>query len=235
LGSNRTIWVVRVDDDLYVRSVNGRTSDWFRRTQRRHEGRIRAGGVEMDVMFVEADADLEDRIEGAYRQKYRRYAKSIVDSALTPPGAIGGAEARAAGVASDPSMGGSQAEREQRVTPLELFFESTVPGAVAIGDDLLAHPVLLRDPDHGAAAEAIHQRADLGDERRRWATPPSVMLQRGEATGVQQQRLQRRRDAPDGSTTATRSRWRACCATRSTSYGRSPSARDSSTARSRSA
>jgi hypothetical protein len=27
LGSKRTIWVVRVDDDLYVRSVNGRTSD----------------------------------------------------------------------------------------------------------------------------------------------------------------------------------------------------------------
>ena len=25
-----TIWVVRLGDDLYVRSVNGRTSDWFR-------------------------------------------------------------------------------------------------------------------------------------------------------------------------------------------------------------
>jgi hypothetical protein len=37
LGSNRTIWVVRVDDDLYVRSVNGRTSDWFRGTQRHHK------------------------------------------------------------------------------------------------------------------------------------------------------------------------------------------------------
>jgi hypothetical protein len=24
LGSRRTIWVVRVDDDIYVRSVNGR-------------------------------------------------------------------------------------------------------------------------------------------------------------------------------------------------------------------
>ena len=27
LGSKRTIWVVRVDDDLYIRSMNGRTSD----------------------------------------------------------------------------------------------------------------------------------------------------------------------------------------------------------------
>jgi hypothetical protein len=84
LGSRRTIWVVRVDDDLYVRSVNGRTSDWFRGTQRRHEGRIRAGGVEKDVRFVEAEADLEARIDEAYRHKYRRYAKRIVDSTLTP-------------------------------------------------------------------------------------------------------------------------------------------------------
>jgi len=56
LGSPRTIWVVRVDDDLYVRSVNGRRSDWFRGTQRRHQGRIRAGGVEKHVTFVEAAA-----------------------------------------------------------------------------------------------------------------------------------------------------------------------------------
>jgi hypothetical protein len=76
--------VVRVGDDFYVRSVNGRTSDWFRGTQRRHEGRIRAGGVEKDVMFVEADADLAGRIDEAYREKYSRYAKSIVDSTLTP-------------------------------------------------------------------------------------------------------------------------------------------------------
>ena len=41
-----TIWVVRLGDDLYVRSVNGRTSAWFRGTQVRHEGHIQAGGVE---------------------------------------------------------------------------------------------------------------------------------------------------------------------------------------------
>jgi hypothetical protein len=76
--------VVRVDEDVYVRSVNGRTSDWFRGTQRRHEGRIRAGGLEKDVTFVEADADLETQIDDACREKYRRYAKSIVDSTLTP-------------------------------------------------------------------------------------------------------------------------------------------------------
>ena len=47
------IWVVRVGDNLYVRSVNGRSSGWFRGVSARHEGRISAGGVEKDVTFVE--------------------------------------------------------------------------------------------------------------------------------------------------------------------------------------
>jgi hypothetical protein len=79
-----TIWVVRVGDDLYVRSVNGRTGAWFRGTQVRHEGRIGAGGVEKDVTFVDADDGINDQIDDAYRSKYRRYAPSIVGSVLTP-------------------------------------------------------------------------------------------------------------------------------------------------------
>ena len=52
-----TIWVVRVDDALYVRSVNGRDSGWFRGVLTRHEGSVRAGGVAKDVGFIEeADA-----------------------------------------------------------------------------------------------------------------------------------------------------------------------------------
>ncbi len=73
-----TIWVIRLGDDLYVRSVNGRTAAWFRGTQVRHEGRIWAGGVEKDVTFVDADPDINDQIDAAYRSKYRRYAASIV-------------------------------------------------------------------------------------------------------------------------------------------------------------
>jgi len=79
-----TIWVVRRGDDLYVRSVNGRTGAWFRATQDRHEGRIRAGGVEKDVTFVDADRSIDDAIDAAYRTKYRRYAPSIVDHVVTP-------------------------------------------------------------------------------------------------------------------------------------------------------
>src|SRR5690606_17032587 len=33
-----TIWVVRVGDDLYVRSYRGRGGVWFRAAQMRHEG-----------------------------------------------------------------------------------------------------------------------------------------------------------------------------------------------------
>ena len=78
-----TIWVVRHGDDVYVRSVNGRTSSWFRGAQARHEAHIRAGGVDKDVLLVEAD-DANDEIDAAYRAKYRRYAESIVGSIVTP-------------------------------------------------------------------------------------------------------------------------------------------------------
>ena len=80
-----TIWVVRVGDDLYVRSVYGRGSGWFRGTQARREGHIRAGGVEKEVAFVdETDPDIHAQIDAAYRTKYRRYAASIVNTTLTP-------------------------------------------------------------------------------------------------------------------------------------------------------
>jgi hypothetical protein len=46
-----TIWVVRVGDDLYVRSYRGRRGGWFRSVLRRPEGRIRAGGVTRVVAF----------------------------------------------------------------------------------------------------------------------------------------------------------------------------------------
>src|SRR5512147_49160 len=80
-----TIWVVRLGDDLYVRSVNGRTAAWFRGTQVRHEGHIQAGGVEKDVSFVEeADPAINDQLDAGYRTKYRRYAASIISPIVSP-------------------------------------------------------------------------------------------------------------------------------------------------------
>src|SRR5512143_2241451 len=72
-----TIWVVRLGDDLYVRSVNGRGSAWFSGVLVRHQGSIQAGGVEKDVSFVEqADPILNDQLDAVYRKKYRRYPDS---------------------------------------------------------------------------------------------------------------------------------------------------------------
>ncbi len=79
-----TIWVVRYGDDLYVRSVNGRSAAWFRGSQDVHEGHIQAGGVEKDVTFVDADHDIGDELDAAYRNKYRRYAKNFVDGIVSP-------------------------------------------------------------------------------------------------------------------------------------------------------
>jgi hypothetical protein len=70
------MWVVRHGDDLYVRSVNGRTSSWFRGAQTRHEAHISAG-VNKDVLLVATDHS-DDGIDAAYRAKYHRYADSIV-------------------------------------------------------------------------------------------------------------------------------------------------------------
>ncbi len=83
LRNQVTIWVVRHGDDLYVRSVNGRTAAWFRGTQVRHEGHIQAGGIDKDVTFVDAAPDLNDQIDAAYRTKYRRYAASIISSIVS--------------------------------------------------------------------------------------------------------------------------------------------------------
>ncbi len=73
-----TVWVVRLGDDLYVRSVNGRGSAWFRDTQVRFEGHIWAGGVDKDVTFVEeTDLATNDKIDSAYLTKYSRYPQYV--------------------------------------------------------------------------------------------------------------------------------------------------------------
>jgi len=81
-----TIWVIRLGDGLYIRSAYGPGSVWFRGTRVRHEGRIRAGGIEKDVSFVDAGADpaLNDQIDTAYRTKYRRYEDTYVKPMVSP-------------------------------------------------------------------------------------------------------------------------------------------------------
>ena len=80
-----TMWVVRDGDELYVRSMHGRAGAWFRGTQTRHRGHIRSAGVAKDVTFiVDTDPAVNDRIDAAYRGKYRRYGANIVGSVVNP-------------------------------------------------------------------------------------------------------------------------------------------------------
>ncbi len=80
------IWVVRVGDDLYVRSWRGREGAWFRHVQRRPEGRIGASGVTKDAMLVDASSDeaLNNEIDAAYQSKYRRYSTTYVRPMIAP-------------------------------------------------------------------------------------------------------------------------------------------------------
>lgn len=78
------IWVVRVGDDLYIRSVRGATAAWFRGTQARDEGRIWADGAEWEVRFVAPDHAPHAEIDKAYRVKYRAYADTHVPPIIRP-------------------------------------------------------------------------------------------------------------------------------------------------------
>lgn len=96
------MWMVRVGDDIYARSVNGRTSAWFRGMQTRHKGRMRAGGVVKDVSFVEeTDPGINDQINDAYRTKYSHYPGSIINH-------MNGSDARAATIKLVPRLTSSQ-------------------------------------------------------------------------------------------------------------------------------
>ncbi|MFF3567722.1 DUF2255 family protein [Nocardia jiangxiensis] len=84
LTKPRIIWAVRDGDEVYIRSVNGPAATWYRSTRPHHEGRLRAADLGVDVTFVDADDTVDDRVDAAYRDKYRRYATSIVDSINSP-------------------------------------------------------------------------------------------------------------------------------------------------------
>ncbi len=71
LGTPTWIWSVVVDDDLYVRAYNGRKSRWYRAAMSQAAGRIAAAGLLKDVGFEPVEGPINDRIDDAYRRKYR--------------------------------------------------------------------------------------------------------------------------------------------------------------------
>jgi hypothetical protein len=79
------IWVVRDEDDLYIRSYKGETGAWYQAATASHAGRVRAGGVEADVEFaIQTDTALNDRIDAAYHTKYHSYGAAYVGPMTAP-------------------------------------------------------------------------------------------------------------------------------------------------------
>ena len=65
-------WSVTVDADLYVRAYNGTRSRWYQAAMRQTRGRITAAGMTRDVAFEPIVGDVNDRVDEAYRARYRR-------------------------------------------------------------------------------------------------------------------------------------------------------------------
>jgi hypothetical protein len=70
-GTPTWIWSVAVDDALYVRGYNGRKSRWYQAAVRQKAGWIIAAGMTKEVAFEPVDGPINDRIDDAYRAKYR--------------------------------------------------------------------------------------------------------------------------------------------------------------------
>jgi hypothetical protein len=84
LRGSVTMWVVRVGDDLYVRSAYGPDNPWFLRALASGTGRVSAGGVERDVSFTSADPGVQGEIDAAYHAKYDRYGQGIAGHVTGP-------------------------------------------------------------------------------------------------------------------------------------------------------
>ena len=92
-GTPTWIWSVVVEDALYVRAYSGQNSSWYRAALRQKAGRITAAGITQEVSFEPVNDALNDRIDDAYRTKYKGspYLKPMI-----------GARARAATVKVNP-------------------------------------------------------------------------------------------------------------------------------------
>jgi len=70
-GTPTWIWSVVVDDKLYVRPYNGSSSRWYKAAMAQKAGRITSAGIGKEVGFEPVDGSINDRIDDAYRAKYK--------------------------------------------------------------------------------------------------------------------------------------------------------------------
>ena len=70
-GTPTWIWSAVVDDALYVRAYNGHNSSWYKAAMQEKAGRITAAGITREVTFEPVSGKIGDRIDDAYRTKYK--------------------------------------------------------------------------------------------------------------------------------------------------------------------
>jgi len=70
-GTPTWIWSVAVGDGLYVRAYNGQASSWYRAAVKQKAGRIKAAGMTREVSFEPVHGEINNRVDEAYREKYR--------------------------------------------------------------------------------------------------------------------------------------------------------------------
>jgi hypothetical protein len=89
LSRYTVMWVVPVGTSLYIRSAYGPDSAWYRRALRYGSGRIRAGGVERDVVLdhLAPDDPVHGEVDASYHAKYDQYGPAIVGTVVGPAAA----------------------------------------------------------------------------------------------------------------------------------------------------
>lgn len=70
-GTPTWIWSVSVDGELYVRAYNGQGSRWYQAAMNQKTGQIAAAGITKQVSFEPVTGEINDRIDDAYRAKYK--------------------------------------------------------------------------------------------------------------------------------------------------------------------
>lgn len=70
-GTPTWIWVVEVENELYVRAYYGVKSRWYNSAKEQKAGKIEAAGMVKKVRFeLITDSALNSKIDDAYRAKY---------------------------------------------------------------------------------------------------------------------------------------------------------------------
>ena len=70
-GTATWIWSVVLDGALYVRPYNGKNSRWYQAAMRQKAGRITAAGITKEVSFEPTEEAINDRVDDAYKAKYK--------------------------------------------------------------------------------------------------------------------------------------------------------------------